>query len=124
MIGQPASPAAGAASVADATGGAPPGDGPESSAERSISDEALMGRLAAGEREALEPLYQRHARVVYSLAAQTLGPAAAEEIVQEVFLLTDRIYAPHRPRSPGARPTQRLNAALRRRAPVHGARAR
>jgi RNA polymerase sigma-70 factor (ECF subfamily) len=86
MIGQPAGSAAGAASVADAKGGAPAGDGPEGPADRPISDEALMGRLAAGEREALEPLYQRHARVIYSLAAQTLGPAAAEEIVQEVFL--------------------------------------
>jgi RNA polymerase sigma-70 factor (ECF subfamily) len=67
-------------------GPAPAGDGPDGPDDREASDEALMGRLAAGQQEALEPLYQRHARIIYSLAAQSLGPAAAEEIVQEVFL--------------------------------------
>jgi RNA polymerase sigma-70 factor (ECF subfamily) len=72
------------AAAAATVGGAPPaGDDP---AGGSVSDEALMGRLAAGQAAALEPLYQRYARIIYSLAAQTLGPAAAEEVVQEVFL--------------------------------------
>jgi hypothetical protein len=81
--------------VAAAKGGAPAGDGPEGPADRPISDETLMGRLAAGEQEALEPLYQRHARVIYSLAAQTLGPAGAPRAA--------RRSAPDRPpRSIGA----------------------
>jgi len=50
------------------------------------SDEDLMGQLAAGHQEALGPLYTRYAPRIFSLAAQTLDRAAAEEIVQDVFL--------------------------------------
>jgi RNA polymerase sigma-70 factor (ECF subfamily) len=49
-------------------------------------DESLMRDLAAGRQEALVPLYQRYAPLVFNLAAQTLDRGAAEEIVQEVFL--------------------------------------
>jgi len=49
------------------------------------SDEALMLELRAGRREALAPLYRRHAPLVFRLAAQSLDRASAEEIVQEVF---------------------------------------
>jgi RNA polymerase sigma-70 factor (ECF subfamily) len=50
------------------------------------TDEELMGALAKGSEEALRPLYARHAPVVFGLAAQSLERAAAEEIVQDVFL--------------------------------------
>jgi RNA polymerase sigma factor (sigma-70 family) len=50
------------------------------------SDEDLMRALAAGEQDALGPLYSRYGPLVFSLAAQSLGRPAAEEIVQEVFL--------------------------------------
>lgn len=50
------------------------------------SDEALMRQLAAGDPDALGPLHRRYAALVYGLAARTLDRAAAEEIVQEVFL--------------------------------------
>jgi len=50
------------------------------------SDEELMRRLAAGAQETLGPLYSRYARLIFHLAAQTLDRAAAEEIVQDVFL--------------------------------------
>lgn len=50
------------------------------------SDEELMRQLAAGRQEALGPLYTRYAQRIFSLAAQTLDRAAAEEIVQDVFL--------------------------------------
>jgi RNA polymerase sigma-70 factor, ECF subfamily len=50
------------------------------------SDEALVQALAAGQQDALGPLYSRYGRLVFSLAAQSLDRAAAEEIVQEVFL--------------------------------------
>src|SRR3954468_18053404 len=51
-----------------------------------FSDEELMGELAAGRQEALAPLHGRYAALIFNLAAQTLDRAAAEEIVQDVFL--------------------------------------
>ncbi|HEV3165005.1 MAG TPA: sigma-70 family RNA polymerase sigma factor [Isosphaeraceae bacterium] len=45
-----------------------------------------MRQVASGRQEALGPLHVRYAGRVFGLAAQTLDRAAAEEIVQEVFL--------------------------------------
>jgi RNA polymerase sigma-70 factor (ECF subfamily) len=51
------------------------------------SDAALMEQLARRVPEALEQLYDRHARAVFSLALRIAQQAAlAEEIVQDVFL--------------------------------------
>ncbi len=53
-----------------------------------IDDEAtLVASVATGDSKALEMLYERHSRGVYSLAVRLLtdGPAA-EEVVQETFL--------------------------------------
>jgi RNA polymerase sigma-70 factor, ECF subfamily len=51
------------------------------------TDEALVELLAERDVQALETLYGRHARAVYSLSLKLLGePGAAEEIVQECFL--------------------------------------
>src|SRR5438045_8019394 len=50
------------------------------------SDEELMHELAQGRQEALGPLHGRYAALIFNLAAQTLDRAAAEEIVQDVFL--------------------------------------
>ena len=48
---------------------------------------ALVERVAAGEAQALEELYDRYARPAYSLARRVTGdPTFAEEAVQEVFL--------------------------------------
>ena len=48
---------------------------------------ALVERVAAGEAQALEELYDRYARPAYSLALRVTGdPTFAEEAVQEVFL--------------------------------------
>jgi RNA polymerase sigma-70 factor (ECF subfamily) len=52
----------------------------------SPSDEELMHQLAAGRHDALGPLHARYASLVFSLAAQSIDRATAEEIVQEVFL--------------------------------------
>ncbi len=52
---------------------------------REPSDEELLLALAAGDDNALGPLYRRHVPMVYKTAAQALGPDAAEDIVQEVF---------------------------------------
>lgn len=50
------------------------------------SDEELMQQLAAGQPEALAPLHLRYAALMFGLAARTLGPTSAEEIVQDVFV--------------------------------------
>jgi RNA polymerase sigma-70 factor (ECF subfamily) len=50
------------------------------------SDEELMVDLASGQQDALGPLYSRYASLVFHLGAQSLDRAAAEELVQEVFL--------------------------------------
>ncbi len=58
-----------------------------------------MQRLAAGGQEALGPLYSRYAARIFSLASHTLDRAAAEEIVQDVFLSVWRkagTFAPER----------------------------
>jgi RNA polymerase sigma-70 factor (ECF subfamily) len=52
-----------------------------------LSDAALMERLVRREADALEHLYDRHSRAVFSLVLRILQQAAlAEEIVQDVFL--------------------------------------
>jgi RNA polymerase sigma-70 factor (ECF subfamily) len=51
-----------------------------------VSDEELMRALAGGSEDALRPLYARYAPAVFGLAAHSLERAAAEEIVQDVFL--------------------------------------
>jgi RNA polymerase sigma-70 factor (ECF subfamily) len=50
------------------------------------SDEELMSQLAAGRQDALGPLHGRYAPLLFALAAQSIGTASAEEIVQDVFV--------------------------------------
>lgn len=50
------------------------------------TDEELMAALAAGDAEALVPLYARHAGVVFGVVAHSLDRPAAEEITQDVFV--------------------------------------
>ena len=54
--------------------------------EAEPSDAELMRALAAGQQEALGPLYARYASLVFHIGNQSLDRAAAEELVQEVFL--------------------------------------
>jgi RNA polymerase sigma-70 factor (ECF subfamily) len=64
-----------------------------------FSDEELMRFVAAGDQDALGPLHTRYAGLVFGLAARSLDPAAAEEIVQDVFLTVWRkadTYDPER----------------------------
>lgn len=49
-------------------------------------DESLVARVAAGREDALALLHRRYAGLVFHLAARSLDRAAAEEIVQDVFL--------------------------------------
>lgn len=51
-----------------------------------LSDADLIGRAAAGEARALEVLYERYSRVVYSFGVRMLrDQQMAEELLQEVF---------------------------------------
>jgi RNA polymerase sigma factor (sigma-70 family) len=51
------------------------------------SDRELMGRLAAGDRDALQPLMERHSRRVYRIALAYLRrPDDALDVVQETFV--------------------------------------
>ncbi|MFL5731815.1 MAG: RNA polymerase sigma factor [Chloroflexia bacterium] len=51
------------------------------------TDEQLVARVADGDAQALEQLYERYVRQCFGLALRLLGNAAlAEEVVQEVFL--------------------------------------
>ncbi len=64
-----------------------------------LTDQELMLALAAGQEEALAPLHRRYAALVFNLAAQSLDLAAAEEIVQDVFVAvwrSARTYDPAR----------------------------
>jgi RNA polymerase sigma-70 factor, ECF subfamily len=49
-------------------------------------DAELLRQLAQGHQDALGPLYARYAALVFGVAAHSLDRAAAEEIVQDVFL--------------------------------------
>jgi len=68
------------------------GSGPKASARAAVdaaqdADARLVDRVARGESRALELIYDRYSRGVYSLALRLLGDtAAAEEVVQETFL--------------------------------------
>ncbi|MBD0337603.1 MAG: sigma-70 family RNA polymerase sigma factor [Cyanobacteria bacterium Co-bin13] len=54
---------------------------------RQATDQSLVTRLRAGQTDALGVLYDRYARLVYSLALRMLGNLEeAEDLTQEVFL--------------------------------------
>lgn len=56
---------------------------------QSLSDAALS-RVALRESGAFEALVRRHAPAVHRLAANTVGPGAADDVVQEVFIAVHR----------------------------------
>ena len=64
---------------------------------QTLSDEQLVALVEKGERNALEALYDRHARAVFSLAAYLLRDARrAEDVTQEVFLSLWRYASSYR----------------------------
>ena len=52
-----------------------------------LEDQELLGRIADGEKDALEAIYERYSSAVFSLARYMLrSEAVAEEATQDVFL--------------------------------------
>jgi RNA polymerase sigma-70 factor (ECF subfamily) len=71
---------------APSVNGAPGIVGNPTPIDRDLTDEELMRLLAGGRQEALGLLHGRYASLIFSLAARSLGPEAAEEIRQEILL--------------------------------------
>ncbi|HYN44057.1 MAG TPA: sigma-70 family RNA polymerase sigma factor, partial [Thermoanaerobaculia bacterium] len=73
---------------------------PVEESEDVLTDEELLKRTAAGEREAFDDLVVRHQAAVFRFArAATAGPAAAEDVLQETFLAAWRAAGTFRGRS-------------------------
>jgi RNA polymerase sigma-70 factor, ECF subfamily len=68
------------------------------------SDEDRMRELSQGKADALQPLFARYAPLVFHIASQSLGAAAAEDIVQDVFLAVWRKADTFDPRKGAFRP--------------------
>ena len=64
-----------------------PAEEPATRAELAASDARIFARIAAGERDALGELYDRHGRWIFSLVYRVLRDReASEDALQEVFL--------------------------------------
>lgn len=60
------------------------------------AEATLVARCRAGDGAAFEHIYSRHAGRLYSLAYRMVGPADAEDLVQDIFLLAHRKLATFR----------------------------
>jgi RNA polymerase sigma-70 factor, ECF subfamily len=59
--------------------------------DSAVSDEALMGQVGEGSREALAVLFRRYARMVRVVAYRVLRDTSeADDLVQDLFLLVHR----------------------------------
>jgi RNA polymerase sigma factor (sigma-70 family) len=59
---------------------------PMRATDEALREAELMRQVAEGSAEALGQLHRRFARTIFALAAHSLDRAAAEDVVQEVFL--------------------------------------
>ena len=65
-----------------------------------LSDEALINALAEGAEWAMEPLYERYNRVLYSLAYRMVADhQVAEDLLQDAFLSVWRRATSYSPQS-------------------------
>src|SRR5207253_6901496 len=65
-----------------------------------LSDEALINAIAGGAVWAMEPLYQRYNRILYSLAYRMVADhQVAEDLLQEAFLSVWRRASSYSPQS-------------------------
>ena len=77
---------------------------PLPSAEQGPEDEECMRELARKRPGALQPLFARYAPLVFHIASQSLDPAAAEDIMQDVFLAVWRKADTYDPKRGALRP--------------------
>lgn len=69
-----------------------------------LSDEALISAIAGGAVWAMEPLYQRYSRILYSLAYRMVSDhQIAEDLIQEAFLSVWRRATSYSPQSGAVR---------------------
>lgn len=67
---------------------------PRDSATLDLSDEALIDRVCDGDKEALSSLFRRFARQVRGVAYRVLrDPCEADDLLQDVFILIQRVCA-------------------------------
>lgn len=72
-----------------------------SSGRATAGDTVLMEAVSAGRLECLGELFERHHRALYAFLLRLTGaPAAAEDLVQEVFLRVLKYRGSFRPGSP------------------------
>src|SRR5207253_8321312 len=68
------------------------------------SDEALLNAIAGGAVWAMEPLYQRYSRILYSLAYRMVADhQVAEDLLQDAFLSVWRRATSYSPQSGAVR---------------------
>ncbi len=69
-----------------------------------LSDEALINAIADGAVWAMEPLYQRYSRILYSLAYRMVADhQVAEDLLQDAFLAVWRRATSYSPQSGAVR---------------------
>ena len=69
-----------------------------------LSDEALINAIAEGAEWAMEPLYERYNRVLYSLAYRMVADhQVAEDLLQDAFLSVWRRASSYAPQSAAVR---------------------
>lgn len=69
-----------------------------------LSDEVLINAIAGGAVWAMEPLYQRYSRILYSLAYRMVADhQVAEDLLQEAFLAVWRRATSYSPQSGAVR---------------------
>src|SRR5438477_9544514 len=67
---------------------------------KELSDEALIQAIAGGAVWAMEPLYQRYSRILYSLVYRMVADhQVAEDLLQEAFLSVWRHATSYLPQS-------------------------